>query len=50
MLTDKPTRKRLLGRPGLDRGTILGWTLKKYVSIRGTGLIRLRIGIIGEPF
>jgi hypothetical protein len=29
--------------------TILEWILKKYVSIRGIGLIRLRIGIIIEP-
>ena len=28
--------------------TILESTLNKYVSIRGIGLIRLRIGIIGE--
>jgi hypothetical protein len=28
---------------------ILEWILKKYTSIRGIGLIRLRIGIIGEP-
>jgi hypothetical protein len=39
----------LLEGLGVDGRTILEWILKKYVSIRGTGLIRLRIGIIGEP-
>ena len=29
--------------------TILEWALKRYVSMRGIGLIRLRIWIIGEP-
>ena len=29
---------------------ILEWTLKREVSMRGIGLIRLKIGIIGEPF
>ena len=42
ILTGKPTGKRPLGR------TILEWTLKRSVSMRGIGLIRLRIGIIGE--
>jgi hypothetical protein len=28
---------------------ILEWTSKREVSMRGIGLIRLRIGIIGEP-
>ena len=35
---------------GVGGRTILEWTLKKWESIRGIGLIRLRIGIIGEPF
>ena len=39
----KPAGKRHLGR------TMLEWTLKRYVSMRGIGLIRLRLGIIGEP-
>ena len=26
----------------------LGWLLKKYISLRGIGLIQLRIGIIRE--
>ena len=34
---------------GIDGRTILEWILKKSVSIRGIGLIWLRIGIIGEP-
>ena len=34
---------------GVDGSTILEWILKKWVSIRGIELIRLRIGIIGEP-
>ena len=44
--TGKPTRKRPLGGQGVDGRTVLEWILKKYVGI---GLIRLRIGIIGEP-
>ena len=39
----------LQGGLGVDGRTILQWTLKRYVSVRGIGLIRLRIGIIGEP-
>ena len=49
LLTGKPTGKRPLGDLGVDGRTILEWTLKRYVSMRGIGLIRLRIGIIGEP-
>ena len=45
VLTSKPTGKRPLGRPR----TKLEWTLKRYVLMRGIGLIRLRIGIIEEP-
>ena len=33
----------------VDGRKILEWTFKKLVSIRGIGLIRLRIGIIEEP-
>ena len=44
ILTCKPTGKRPLGR------TILEWTLKRLLPMRGIGLIRLRIGIIGKPF
>ena len=36
-----------MGDLGVDGRTILEWTSK--VSILGIGLIRLRIGIIGEP-
>jgi hypothetical protein len=43
MDTGKPTGKRPLGRLGVDGRTILEWTLKRYVSMRGTELIRLRI-------
>ena len=49
ILTGKPTGKGPLGDLGVDGRTILEWTLKRYVSMRGIGLIRLRIGIIGEP-
>ena len=48
ILTGKPTEKRPLGRPRRRWRTILEWVLKKYVSVRGMGLFRLRIGIIGE--
>ena len=34
---------------GVDGSTMLEWILKKYVSTRGIGLIRLRIGINGGP-
>ena len=39
----------LWGSLGVDGRTILEWTLKRWVSMRGIGLIRLRIGVIGEP-
>jgi hypothetical protein len=48
ILTGKLKGKGPLGRPRRRGRTILEWTLKKYISIRGIGLIRLRIGIIGE--
>jgi hypothetical protein len=38
----------LLGGLGVDGRTILEWTLIRWISMRGIGLIRLRIGIIGE--
>ena len=38
----------LWGGLGVDRRTILEWTLRSSVSMWGIGLIRLRIGIIGE--
>ena len=49
ILTGKPTGKGPLGSLGIDGRTILKWTLKRYVSMRGIGLIRLTIGIFGEP-
>ena len=33
---------------GIDGMTILEWTLKKLVTVRAMGLIRLRIGIFGQ--
>jgi hypothetical protein len=46
----KGLRERdLYGGLDVDGRTILKWILKKKVSIRGIGLIRLRIGIIREP-
>ena len=49
-LTSKPTGKRWeRGKSGREGRTILEWILNKQASIRGIGLIRLRIGIIGEP-
>ena len=51
ILTGKHTGKRLSGRPECRwGGAILKWSLKKKVSLRGIGSIRLRIGIIGEHF
>ena len=49
ILTGNPTGKRLLRRPRRRWETILEWTLMRWVSMRGIGLIRLMIGTIGEP-
>ena len=49
ILTGKPTERDLWGGQGVDVRTILEWTLKRWVSMREIVLIRLRIGIIGEP-
>jgi hypothetical protein len=49
MLTDKPIGHRPLGSPRRRLDDNLKWILKKQVSIRGIGLIRLRIGITEEP-
>ena len=49
IFTGKPTAKRPLGRPRPRWEDNIRMTLKKWVSIRGIGLIRLRIGFIGEP-
>ena len=43
MLTGKPTGKRPLGRPRRR------WEDDIRMDLRVIGLIRLRIGIIGEP-
>ena len=56
--TNKPTNSTVANLKVNDRRSeekviltnILEWTLKREVSMRGIGLIRLRIGIIGEPF
>jgi hypothetical protein len=45
----KPTKKRSLGSPRLRWEDNIRMDLKEIVLTRGTGLIRLRIGIIGEP-
>ena len=49
ILSGIPTGKRPLGDLGIDGRTILEWTLKRWVSVQGIGLIRHRIGIIGKP-
>ena len=49
MLTGKPTGKRPLGRPRRRWEDNIRKTMKREVSMRAIGLIRLRIGIIGEP-
>jgi hypothetical protein len=48
ILTCKPVGKRPLGRPSLRWENNIRMDLKE-ISIRGVGLIRLRIGINGEP-
>ena len=47
ILTGNPTGKRPLGRPRRRWEDNIRMELE--VSMRGIGLIRLRIGIIGEP-
>ena len=49
ILTDKPTGKIYLGRPRRRWEDNIRIDLKEIGIIRGNGLIRLRIGIIGEP-
>ena len=49
ILTNKPTGKKLLGRPRPKLMTMLEWMLIKQVLIQAIGLIELRIGNIGEP-
>ena len=45
----KPTGKSPLGRPRRICEDNIRMDLKEMVSIRGIGLIRLRIEVIGEP-
>ena len=47
ILTGKPTGKKHLGRPRCRWEENIRMDLKE---IKGIGLTRLRIGIIGEPF
>ena len=49
ILTHTPAEKIPLGSLGVDGRTILEWILKKWVSIRGIGLIRLIIWVIRGP-
>ena len=49
MLTGKPTGKRHLGRPRRRWEDNIRMNLEEIVINAGIGLIRLRIGIIGEP-
>ena len=49
MLTGRPTGKKPLGRPRHRWEENIRIDLKEIISIREIGLIRLRIGIIGEP-
>ena len=46
IVADIPTDIDLFECPGIDGRTILEWTLKKKVSIRGIGLIQLRMGLL----
>ena len=48
MLTGKPAGKRPLERPRRKWEDNIRMDLKEIVSIRGIGLIRHRMGIIGE--
>ena len=49
ILTSTPTGKIPLGRARCTWEDNIRIDLKKWVSIRGIGLIRVRIGIIGGP-
>ena len=48
ILTGKPIGKRPLGRPRQRWEDNIRMDLEEIVSMREIGLIRLRIGIIGE--
>ena len=50
ILTGKPTGKRSLGKPRRRWEDNIRMDFEEIgISMRGIGLIRLRIGIIGEP-
>ena len=49
MLTDNPTGKKILGRPRRRWEDNIRMDLKEIGINMGNRLIRLRIGIIGEP-
>ena len=49
ILSGKPTRKSLLGRPRHSWEDNIRMDLEEIVSKWRIGLIRLRIRIIGEP-
>ena len=49
ILTGTPTEKRPLGRPRRRWEDNIKMYLKEIGIIRGIGLIRLRIGISGDP-
>ena len=50
ILTGKNLQEKILWRGlGVDGMIILEWTLKKWVSMWGIGLIWLSTGIIGGP-
>ena len=49
ILTGRPTGTRPLGRPRRRWEDNISIDLEEIVSIRGTGLTGLRIGIIGGP-
>ena len=49
ILTGKHTGKKPLGRPKRRWEDNIKTVLEEIGSMRGTGLIRLKIGIIGEP-
>ena len=49
-LTGKPAGKRLLESPSRRWENTITMDLKKIMSVRGIGLTRFRIGIIGDSF
>ena len=49
ILTGKPTGKRPLGSPRRRLEDNIRMDLEEISRMRGIGLIRLMIGIVGEP-